>query len=320
MRTDVPERRLIRWLAAGTLVLACGAGPLRASEVRFPIGSSIGLVPPPGLSLSGTAPGFQDAENGVTMLLLELPRSAYMQVEASMTTAAARERGIVVDRRETLFTAAGAAVLSAGDDTREKARKWMMVALLERNTALVSVHIPDAARGRYPDAAIRTALASLAVRPPPIAEQLGLLPYTIENTAGFRVVSVLNRNTTILTDGPEDGLHAAGQPHIAVGFAPSVPGMPDDRARFAQAAFGNLPGFVDRRITASEMLRVDGQPVHEIRADARDAVTGAAVSLVQWLRFGSGANVHIVAVTAKDDWSRDFPRFRTVRDSIRPRR
>ena len=319
MRSDVLQRRLTRWLAAGVFVLAC-AGPLSATEVQFPVGSSIGLVPPPGLRLSGTAPGFHDPDNNVSMLLLELPRSAYMQVESSMSTAAAKERGIVVDRRETLFTDAGTAVLSAGDDPRESARKWMMVAQLERITALVSVQIPNAARDRYPDEVIRTALASLAVRPPPIQEQLGLLPYMIEDTAGFRVVSVLNRNTTVLTDGPEDGLHAAGQPHIAVGFAPSVPGQAEDRARFAQVAFGNLPGFVDRRITASEMLRVDGQPVHEIRADARDAMTGAAVSIVQWLRFGQGANMHIVAVTAKDNWSRDFPRFRIVRDSIQPRR
>ena len=106
------------------------------TDVKFPVGSSIGLIPPPGLELSGIAPGFHDADNKVSMLLLELPLAAYLQIEASMSTEAAKKRGIVVDHRETLFTDAGTAVLSAGDDANDKSRKWMMVALLPKVTAL----------------------------------------------------------------------------------------------------------------------------------------------------------------------------------------
>ena len=309
---------LFRRLAAAALALACGVFPAVADEIQYPVGSSIGLKPPPGLRLSGTAPGFHDPDNKVSMLLLELPRAAYMQIVSSMTTAAAEKRGVTVDRRETLFTAAGAAVLSAGHDSREQSRKWMMVALLPKLTALVSVEIPDAARELYPDSAIREALASLSERPPPIEEQLGLLPYRIEDRAGFRVVAVLNRSTVILTEGPDDDLHAVEQPHVIIGVAPSLPGQADDRARLAQVAFNNLPGLVDRRITASEMLRLEGRPVHEIRAEARDFMTKTPVSVVQWMRFGSTAYVHIVAVTKRDNWSRDFPKFRAVRDGIEP--
>ncbi|MPZ58619.1 MAG: hypothetical protein GEU91_19445 [Rhizobiales bacterium] len=320
MPHDLSRRRLIRWVAAATVAGACGAFPAIAAEVQYPVGSSIGLAPPPGLRLGGTAPGFHDPDNKVSILMLELPRSAYVPVESSMTTAAAKDRGIVVDRRETLFTEAGTAVLSAGDDTRENMRRWMLVALLPKFTALVSVQIPDAARDLYPDEAIRTALASLTTRATPIGEQLGLLPYRVEDLAGFRVVTVLNRSTVILTDGPRDDLHAVEQPHVVIGIAPGGAGQTNDRTRLAQAAFNNLPGFADRRVTASEMIRVEGHPAHEIRADARDAMTGAPVMVVQWLRFGQNAYMHIVGVTLKDNWGRDFPRFRTVRDGIRPKR
>ena len=315
----MPRRWLLRCLAAAALAAASRAVPAIAAEVQYPAGSSIGLVPPPGLRLSSTAPGFHDPDNKVTMLLLELPRAAYMRVESSMTTAAAKARGIIVDRRETLFTEAGTGILSAGQDTRENMRKWMLAVLTPNFTALVSVQIPDAARERYPDAAIRAALASLTARPAPIAELLGLLPYRIENLAGFRVVTVLNRNTVILTKGPRDDSHAIEQPHVVIGVAPGG-AEAGDRPRLAQLAFTNIPGFVDRRITASEMLRVDGQPVHEIRAEARDAATGTPISVVQWLRFGQNAFVHILGVTPRDNWSRDFPDFRAVRDGIAPRR
>jgi hypothetical protein len=317
---DALPRPLIRWLAAFVLAAACSVAAARADDVKFPVGSSIGLIPPPGLKMSGAAPGFHDPENKASILLLELPLAAYLQVEAAMASEAAKKRGIIVDRRETLFTDAGPAVLSAGDDTRENMRKWMMVALLPKITALVSVQIPDAARKLYPDDVIRKALGSLAVRPTPIAEQLSLVPYKLDELAGFRAVAVLNRSTVVLTDGPEDDLHAIDQPHIVIGIAPSVPGKTDDRARLAQLAFNSLPGFIDRRVTVSEMLRVDGQQVYEIRADALDFKTKTPVSVVQWIRFGGNAYLHILAVTKRDNWRRDFPKFRAVRDGIQPRR
>jgi hypothetical protein len=68
------------------------------------------------------------------------------------------------------------------------------------------------------------------------------------------------------------------------------------------------------------MLRLDGHPVHEIRAEARDITSGKPVSVVQWMRFGQNAYVQMVAVTMPDNWSRDFPKFRAVRDGIQPKR
>jgi hypothetical protein len=292
------------------------AAPAGAAEVKFPFGSSIGLAPPPGLQATASPPGFADAANNVTMLMLELPHGAYMRVEGAMGTEAAKQQGIIVDTREMLFTEAGPALLSAGSDTRENMRKWMLVAQLPNGTAVVSVRIPDAALARYPDAVVRAALASLTERPVPVAELLTLLPYTLEDLAGFRVVTVLQRNTVVLTEGPRDDAGAVDQPHMIIGAGPSSPVPADDRARFAQTVFANLPGFVERRITMSEMLRLDGQPVHEIRADARNAITGDPVVLVQWLRFASNSHMRIVAVTTKDRWNRDFPKFRAIRDGI----
>jgi hypothetical protein len=137
--------------------------------------------------------------------------------------------------------------------------------------------------------------------------------------AGFRIVTVLRRSTVVLTDGPRDEFEAVEQPRVVIGVSPGRP-ADDDRSRLAQQAFNNIPGFLDRRVTVSEPIRIEGQPAHEIRADAREAMTGKPVTVVQWLRFGQNAYVHILAVTPKEHWSRDFPRFRAVRDGIQPRR
>lgn len=320
MRGLLFRRPPMRWLTALALAAAWAAVPALAAEVQFPVGNSLGLAPPSGLRADGKAPGFHDPENKVTMLVMELPRPAYFQIESSMTTEAAKKQGVVIDHRELLLTDGGPAVVSAGDDIRNAMRRWMLVALMPEFTAVVSVHIPNAARKLYPDAAIRAALATLTTRMVPIEEQLSVLPYKIEKRADFRVVAVLNRNTVVLTDGPQDDIRTADQPHIVIGVSPSAAPQAEDRARLAHAVFGSLPGFADRRITTSEMLRVEGQPVYEIRADARYGKSGTPVTVVQWLRFGRNSYLQIVGVTAKDNWSRDFPRFRAVRDGIEPRR
>jgi hypothetical protein len=54
---------------------------------------------------------------------------------------------------------------------------------------------------------------------------------------------------------------------------------------------------------------------YEVRAQAA-GLDGAPVSLVQWLRFGSGGFLRIIAVAKKDQWDALFTRFRAVRDGI----
>lgn len=308
---------LWRLVAAGLIGL-CAAAAAPAAEAQFPIGDHLGLAPPPGMRLEKGKPGFRDPDSNATILLLELPTRAYQAIRSELTTSKAKEHGIVVDRQETLFTDAGAMILSAGEDTAHKERKWMLLGLYPGFTALVTVEIPDAAKGRYPDAAIRAALATLSLRAVPIAEQLTLLPFKLTDLAGFRVVAVMNRSAIVLTDGEHDAIHAAGQPHVLIGIGPTRTVPSSDWPRLAEVMFTNVPGFTDKQITDSEMIRIDGVPAYEVRGETKDAMTGASLQMVQWLRFGAGALLQIVGITSKANWTRDFPRFRAVRDGIKP--
>ena len=49
----------------------------RPREPMFPIGSQIGMVPPPGLAASTSFPGFEDPDNNVFIRLIALPGNAY---------------------------------------------------------------------------------------------------------------------------------------------------------------------------------------------------------------------------------------------------
>ncbi len=62
-----------------------------------------------------------------------------------------------------------------------------------------------------------------------------------------------------------------------------------------------------------------GQQGHEMMASAKEAETGADINLVQWLRFGAGASLHLVGVAQPAAWTQAYARFRSVRDGIEPR-
>jgi hypothetical protein len=40
---------------------------------------------------------------------------------------------------------------------------------------------------------------------------------------------------------------------------------------------------------------------------------------VQWLRFGAGGYLRMVAFAPKEGWTQSFTRFRAMRDSLEPR-
>ena len=66
-------------------------------------------MPPPGFVNSKRFPGFENTDNGGSIVLLTLPPRAYAEIEKSMTAEAFKTQGITEERRENLtFPAARA--------------------------------------------------------------------------------------------------------------------------------------------------------------------------------------------------------------------
>ncbi len=177
---------------------------------------------------------------------------------------------------------------------------------------MIEVDVPDAALAVYSDTAIRQALASVSFRPMPIQEQLGLLPFKVNQLAGFRVVRVLPAGVVIMTDGPSDDLRK--QPYVTISIGGGAPEQADDRARFARDLLMSSP-LRDLSLQSAEPMRIGGLPGYEIRAQAK-GLNDEPLLLVQWMRFGGGNFLRVVGVGRKDDWNALFTRFRAVRDGI----
>lgn len=308
-------------LAAGALLAMLAAGSAWAADAVYPLGGRVGLVPPGAMHPSDTIRGFEDRGAQAMMLVLEMPSEAYPEVEKSLTPDMIQKQGLTAEKRETLTLPAGKGVLIVGHQQAEdkKVRKWIFLATLPEVTALIAVQVPQDARAVYTDDAVRAALATLNVRTSvPIDEQLKLVPIVFDDLSGLRPFRVVPPNAVFLTEGPKDTMEAAEQPILAVSIGSGGPERTPDRDNFARNLLGGMSEFKDVRIVSRDMLRLGMIPMHEIQAEGKDAKTDVPVKLVQWVRFGNGGFVRMVGIARADSWREAFPRFRAVRDGIRP--
>jgi hypothetical protein len=137
--------------------------------------------------------------------------------------------------------------------------------------------------------------------------------------AGFKIGGVLPGRGVLLTDVPAIAGSAAVEPHIIVAVVPGAPVEGADRNDLARQIFRSIPNLKDVRITGIEQMRIGGQQGHEIMATAKDPASGADLTVVQWLRFGTGASLHLVGTAPTGAWIPAYARFRSVRDGLEPR-
>jgi hypothetical protein len=147
------------------------------------------------------------------------------------------------------------------------------------------------------------------------------VPFKLGEMSGMRPVRILGGTGVFLTDGPKDTPAVADQPVFVISIGQGGPEQASERVNFARNLFTGLADFKDVRIVSGDMLRLGGGslPTHELQAEAKDVQTDTPMKIVQWVRFGPGAFVRMVGVARADVWSKEFPRFRAVRDGIGPR-
>jgi hypothetical protein len=309
---------LSRLLAAVTLVVAATCSAF-AADVVFPPGARVGMKPLVGLVKAKTFAGFETEDQGVKVLVTDLPAEAYGEVAGAFKANPGGTGGI---KPESIDTAAGLAYYTV-ENAREGAsnvRRYSMILPGPTFSGYVAVQVPENASKIYTDDAIRQMFATAEIRNEvPVDEQLGLMPFKIGELSNFKNVRTLAPGAAlILADGDEKtGFEAA--PFMIIGIIGSTAASPDDRGRFAQQIATTIPGVRDGRITMSEPVRIDGQPGYETRIEAISGNDNTPVTIVQWLRFGGQSSLRIIGSSPRADWSKAFPRFRSVRDGIQPR-
>src|SRR5579862_5594292 len=305
--------------ALAGIVMAFAPPPgAQAADAIFPVGSLVGVVPPPGMVVSKGFLGFEDVAKDSAMLIAAQPPAAFPEIEKSLATDVLKKNGITVDNREEMTFAFGKGTLVTGKQNADKTRyrKWLLNVQTKDLTALVNVQIPEQETA-YPDATIRASLATLAVRATiPDAEKLSLLPFTLSDLAGFHVENVMPGRAVMLVDTPDGVPTNEFGARMFVAAFDGGPGETDDHGQFANMTFRQIIGIKDVQITMSEPLRIGGQSGFQTTAQAKDMKTGADIMVAQWLRFGTGGFMQMIGMAKADVWTTALTRLRAVRDGI----
>jgi hypothetical protein len=315
-RPPMTHSRLFSALAIASFLATASAA--LAADTIFPPGQRIGITPLVGLMPARNFAGFETEDQGVKVLVAELPAAAYNEVTNTFKTNPTGGGA----KPESLETSAGTAYYTVENARNASGtiRHYSMILSGGTFSGFVDVQVPENATKIYSDDAVRQMLASAVIRKEvPIAEQLALMPFKVSELGEFKSVRALGATgALLLADGDEaKGYEAA--PFMVIGLMAATPTQSEDRARFAEQAARAIPGMHSGRITMSEPVRLDGMAGYETRIDATSGRDDTPVTLVQWLRFGSQGSLRIIASAPRDQWEKSFPRFRAVRDGIQPR-
>jgi hypothetical protein len=302
------------------LVVLAAAGPAWAADPVYPSGARVGLVPAEGLAVAKEFLGFESEDQKIKVGVAEIPPAAFEAVETALKEGKSAGPG---SKPEAFETAAGKAYITSdtGKDGPTTIRMYsVIVSGSDKFTGYIIAQVREDAAKPLSDEAMRKMLATTALRKDvPVEEQLSLLPFKIGDLGEFKTVRTLApRSSILLTDGNEDTT-LDGAPYMVIGLVGAGPEKPEDRGRFAQQAAATIPGLRNARITSNEPMRIEGTPGFETRIDAVAGKNDTPVTVVQWLRFGGGSSLRIIASATREEWPKAFPRFRAVRDGIDPR-
>lgn len=311
------------FVSAVMALLIAAIPPAHAADPIFPPASRVGLVPPPDFVASPRFAGFVHNDKQISIVLNEMPGYAFDTIEKQVAEEIEKQPPGAVTRQPFELKGGGKAfiVFAKPNSAQGPVLKWTVFASIHDTTAVATALVPEAVKDSAPEDVIKASLATLTVRDKvPTAEQLAVLPFSMDELAGFRIVRVQPGVAAMLTDGPKDVVTAAEQPLLLITIfpAPNTP-QPQEREGFARRLLAEIPGITEAKITRSEPQRIAGQQGYETQIEAKDQKSGGDVNGVQWLRFGTGTLLRIVALASKDKWHETFTRFREIRDGIGPK-
>src|SRR4051812_29000058 len=180
---------LIRLMFAVALSIAIG--PAWSADPVFPPGIRIGITPLVGLSKAKTFVGFETEDQGVKVLVAELPADAYNEVMNAFKANPAGAGGV---KPESIETAAGLAYYTVENarDGAASVRRYSMILPGGSFSGYIAVQVPENASKIYTDDAVRQMFASAVIRKEvPVEEQLGQMPFKVGEMSDFKTVRTL---------------------------------------------------------------------------------------------------------------------------------
>src|SRR3981189_2671381 len=165
----------VRYLAAVALTIAPTVSALAAHPI-FPPGARVGMTRVVGLVKARAFVGFETEDQGVKVLVTDLPVAAYGEVASAFKANPAGSGGV---KPESIETPAGLAYYTAENakDGPTNVRRYSMILPGPTFSGYVAVQVPENVSKIYTEDAIRQRFATAEIRREvPVDEQLPFTP------------------------------------------------------------------------------------------------------------------------------------------------
>src|ERR1043165_5079365 len=152
----------LRYFAAVALLVATTSSAFAADPV-FPPGARVGMTPLVGLAKARSFVGFETEDQGVKVLVTDLPAEAYGEVANAFKANPAGAGGV---KPESIETSAGVAyyTVESAKDGATNVRRSSMILPGPTFSGYVAVQVPENASRIYTDEAVRQMFASAVIR------------------------------------------------------------------------------------------------------------------------------------------------------------
>lgn len=281
--------RLFLWASLAVAFALCV--PAAAQPVHVP-GTTVTMAPPPGFTMATTFAGFEQPDTESSITINEFPKEALADLTAmfSGSDVAAKRwagQGVQVTGRSTVSAAGSEVPILTGSQTVNDVTVRKFIALLS-GARVVMVTLNLVGTDTTGSQAVAAITSIRLGAEPSMQETLGLLSFTFEAAAPFRVRDVQSRSTALLSISAEADPTGA-QPVIAIASSLASVDEQDLEALSEQMLRGTR-GFAVAVITVAEPVQFAGGAGYRLDAATRDR------SIVHYLRvLPDGQYVRLVA-------------------------
>ena len=322
IKTPRAARKPIGGLLAAVLLLL--ALPLAtASGIAAPAqapGSRLVLDVPEGFAAAPTFSGFIHTPTNATILLLEVPASAYSEMKRGLSPETLTGQGMSQVESRALEREGEHVYVTAEQAT--PAGPFAKFILLFREgqlTALVSASVPKSTieSGAISAEAIERTLASARVAP-----DAGEKPYALGYTGPFRDTGAFigQSHFYAIVDPPGKEREASGMPPSLI-VASSLDGTQvEDLEAMGRAGIKELAGGQEPEEVQSQRLEIAGLEAVENVVPPSGSGEPADAGVYQVvLRASQGGYYRIVGKAPAPEWPALLPEFRKIAQSFTPR-
>ena len=269
-------------------------------------GTKCSLIPPPGFVASTSFSGFQNAETGASIMIIELPGS-YQPLADGFTAEALRSKGMTLLKKEIIdFNGSKATLINVTQPANGTTYiKQMLVFGDTNNTVLVNGIYPEASKNI--EAKIKDALLSTVYDNSQVDNPLEVATFTIDiKGTDFKLIRYMAGSLLYSTDGkiPTE------KPTLIVGNSIARVSSQNQK-KYSEERLKKLPRGELSIIKEINEVKIDNLKGFEIIADGKTKDDKPEL-VYQVIVFNENGDYYIIVGKAKEEFDKYLESFKKI--------